>query len=115
LAAIVEVSQTTFQQVKSNRQTKQLACKRTLHSRTGANLGAVRDRIFDKAKLQRHHVVLVECRDSVARLGSDTPGSRRGEFMLAAMKMLKLLRCFKEQGAYITATDATDRADCVQW
>ena len=56
LAAIVEVSPEQLSTGPIDRQTEQWL-QRTL-SRTGANLGAVRDRIFDKAKLQRHHVVL---------------------------------------------------------
>ena len=56
LAAIVEANPEQLSTGPIDRQTDQWL-QRTL-SQTGANLGAVRDRIFDKAKLQRHHVVL---------------------------------------------------------
>ena len=56
LASIVEANPEQLSTGPIDRQTDQWL-QRTL-SQTGANLGAVRDRIFDKAKLQRHHVVL---------------------------------------------------------
>ncbi len=56
LASIVEVNPEQLSTGPIDRQTDQWL-QRTL-SQTGANLGAVRDRIFDNAKLQRHHVVL---------------------------------------------------------
>ena len=56
LASIVETNPEQLSTGPIDRQTDQWL-QRTL-SQTGANLGAVRDRIFEKAKLQRHHVVL---------------------------------------------------------
>jgi putative ATPase len=56
LASIVDANPEQLSTGPIDRQTDQWL-QRTL-SQTGANLGAVRDRIFDKAKLQRHHVVL---------------------------------------------------------
>lgn len=56
LASIVDANPEQLSTGPIDRQTDQWL-QRTL-SQTGTNLGAVRDRIFDKAKLQRHHVVL---------------------------------------------------------